>query len=114
MTARATQRQPKKCRAGRCHHVVELVGALLGGQPDVGTFYDVDWAAYQETSSDIDPDSVSGNLFPHEPVIRFILVECGNNVVSKPPSVRAFAVGFKTIALCKANDIQPMTSPAFA
>ena len=114
VTARTTQGEPQEGCAGGAQHVVDLVGPLLSGQRDVRALDDVHRATHQEPRGHVHAQRVPGNLLADEAVVGLVGIESVDDVVAEAPSAQALSVGLKTIALGKADDIEPMPSPAFS
>ena len=114
MTPCATQGQAQKGGARRAHHVIQFVSPLLRRQHRIRTTHDINRPADQKTSGHIDAERVAGQLLADELVIRFVLIECGNDVIAESPCVRTFPVCFKSVALGESDHIEPMAPPAFS
>ena len=54
------------------------------------------------------------NLFTNELIIRSIVVERTDHVVTIRPRVRALCINLKSVSVRVSNHIQPVLSPAFA
>ena len=91
MTTSAAHGESQEGGPGRRDHVVQFVGTLLGGQPDIGAFNDVHRPTHEKTGGDIGSEGIARELLANELVIGFVLVEGGNDVVSNPPGVWTFA-----------------------
>ena len=59
-------------------------------------------------------DQVAGELFADELVVGLILIERVDHVVAIGPGVKAFVVVFAAIGFSEADDVEPVTAPAFA
>ncbi len=114
VAARAIHGERQKRGACRGHHIVELVGALLGGQHRIGTLHQVHRPADKKSRRLVRAERVAGQLFADEFVIGQISVERTDHVVAVRPRVGARLIHFEPVALRKAHDVQPMPRPAFA
>ena len=68
----------------------------------------------KESRGDVGTQRVADNLFADKPVVRQVIIEYLNDVVTEVPRVRSFAVRFKAVSFSKSNDVQPMLRPTFA
>ena len=108
VAARTADRQPKKGGPRRVDHVRQFVLPLHQGQVHIRALHDVIRPRHQESRSDVRPQRVARDVLFHELVIRLVLVERLDDVVAKSEGVGPLAICFESVALRKADDVQPM------
>ena len=57
---------------------------------------------------------VAGNLFPHEPAKRLVVVKRVDHVVAVAPRVRVGEVALHAVGLAVAGDVEPVPAPVLA
>jgi hypothetical protein len=114
VTTRAAEGQSQERRARRPDHVIEFVGALLGGQCDVRAFHDVHRPAHKKARGHIQAEGVASKLLADELVVGLVFVERGDDVIAELPPIWPLAIRLEAVALGEANHIEPVPSPAFA
>ena len=106
--------EAQKRRAGRAHHVVELVGPLVGRQHRVGGLHLVPGAADDESGGDVGATTVAGKLGADEGVIGEVALKALDHPVAVAPGVGAHLVHLEAVALGEADGVEPMPCPALA
>ncbi len=114
VTPRAADGQAEKRAAGRCHHVIQFVSALLARQNYVGTLHLVVCAAHEKTRRRIFAEQIARELFPDELVVRLVLVERANDVIAIRPGVVARRVHLEARRLGEPHHVQPVPRPPLA
>ena len=114
VAAGAVDGQSKKDGAGGAHHVVEFIGALIGGEDEVFAFDLVHGTTDEESSGGIFAGGVACDLLADESIEGEVLVEGADDVVAVGPCIFAHLIHFEAVALCEANDVEPVAGPAFA
>ena len=126
VATRTAESQPEKCGSGRDHDIVEVVvlgheravrliipnmeAIESGGHDRVAPFL----AGTRTTGGGMLGDFIARQLLADELVVRFIVVERINDVISIAPGVRLLAIALVAIAFGIAHQIQPVSSPALA
>ena len=59
-------------------------------------------------------DQIAGEMFDYELIERLVVVERADHVVAKRPEIVDEKIPLETIALTKANDVEPVPPPALA
>ena len=116
VTARTPEGQPQKYRAGGVDDVGQFVLPLHQGEIDVGAFDDIKRPGDQESRAGIGTrtEDVPGNLLPDELIVGLVRVERLDDVVAIRMRIAPFAIRLETIRVGVADDVQPVTRPAFA
>ena len=106
--------EAQKRRARRAHHVVELVGSLVGGEHRVGGLHLIPGAADDESGGDVGAATVAGELGADEGVVGEIGIEALDHPVAVAPGVGTRLVHLEAVALGEADGVEPMPRPALA
>jgi hypothetical protein len=114
VAACTADREPEKCRACRAHHVVELVGPLVGRQDRIGRLHLIPGTADEETGGDVGAARVTGELGTDEGVVGEIALEALDHPVAVAPGVGAHLVHLEAVALGETHGVEPVPGPAFA
>ncbi len=109
----APNRQAKESGTGHAHHVGQFVGPLLLPEQGVFAVYDILGASHDKAGGGVFSHRVPGNLFKDKAVVGFVLVEGPDYVVAVVVGIGPLVVGLEAGAVGVANDVQPMTGPAF-
>ena len=101
-------------RRGRTDHVVQFVGALVGGQHGVGRFHPVPRTAHEEAGSGVGSELVPGQLLADEAVVGQVGVEGLDDVIAVGPGVGTRQIGLEAVGLREAGDVEPVPRPFLA
>ncbi len=111
---RALHRQPEEDRAdGRCHFIQRQLPAL---QRDGGLKARSEPQKPQRDAGFRRPrrELVAGQLLLHEAVVRLVIAERLDRVVAITPHGVVLAIGFESLGVGVARQVEPMPAPTLA
>src|SRR5690349_13805949 len=112
VTAGAAGRQSEERGTNRVDDVGQFVLSLRQSEQSVLTLDDIVWIRDQKADADRFSESITRDLLLDELVIRFVIVERVDDPVTKPESVRSFAICLEAVGLAEVNNVEPVGSPA--
>ena len=101
-------------RARRAHHVVHLVGPLVGREHRIGRADLVLWSADDEACGRVGSEHVAAELLSNKLVIRLVGMKRRDHPVAIGPGVGPDLVHLEAVALGKSHDVEPVPRPALA
>ena len=114
MTPCAANREPEEGAARGADKIMHLIRSLIRPQHRVLALHLIPGTRHQKSRAFILAKLVAGDLFTYKLVIRFVLVECTDDIIAIRPRIGPHTVHFKAMAFGEAHHIQPMPRPSFA
>ncbi len=114
VAAGTANRETKKGRAGRAHHVVQLISPLRCREHRVRRLHLIPRPCHEEAGRLVVALSVSGDLPADKRVVGHVTVEGIDHPVAIRPGIGPHLIHLKAMALGKPHDIEPVPRPPLA
>ena len=101
-------------RAGRAHHVVHLVGPLIGREHRIGRADLVLRSTDDEARGRVGAEDVAAELLLQKNVVGFVGIERRDHPVAIGPGVAPGPVHLEAVALGEPDDVEPVPRPSLA